>query len=291
MTSDAKIGLLLGLVFIFIIAFIINGLPSFHKSSASGDINSNELTTNMVSLQNGPPALAAREHKAQEILNAPQPIQPAQPAGLPTAENTVPPVDTSAQIKTGRVVEVGPAAPAQPSPQTQQEQIAAAAERPSSAQKSEENLVKTYTVHEGDTLATVAKKCYGTETGNKKATIDALYNANRKSLKSPDDLDVGQKLIIPALSISDKNQADSVTASKAFRKVDSVGQKRQEIVNSSKPRQGGQYTVRQGDTLWKIAADQFGDGTRYKEIVKLNSAVLESEDNLAVGMTLKMPSR
>jgi nucleoid-associated protein YgaU len=146
-------------------------------------------------------------------------------------------------------------------------------------------------VHEGDTLATVAKKCYGTETGNKKATIDALYNANRKSLKSPDDLDVGQKLIIPALSISDKNQADSVTASKAFRKVDSVGQKRQEIVNSSKPRQGGQYTVRQGDTLWKIAADQFGDGTRYKEIVKLNSAVLESEDNLAVGMTLKMPSR
>ncbi|MGA2094604.1 MAG: hypothetical protein ABSH16_14575 [Sedimentisphaerales bacterium] len=30
MTSDAKIGLLLGLVFIFVIAFIINGLPGFH---------------------------------------------------------------------------------------------------------------------------------------------------------------------------------------------------------------------------------------------------------------------
>ncbi len=30
MTSDAKIGLLLGLIFIFVIAFVINGLPSLH---------------------------------------------------------------------------------------------------------------------------------------------------------------------------------------------------------------------------------------------------------------------
>ena len=38
MTSEAKIGLLLGLVFIFIIAFIINGLPSFWHKSDSGEI-------------------------------------------------------------------------------------------------------------------------------------------------------------------------------------------------------------------------------------------------------------
>jgi len=35
MTSDAKIGLLLGLVFIFIIAFIIKGLPQFRNGSDS----------------------------------------------------------------------------------------------------------------------------------------------------------------------------------------------------------------------------------------------------------------
>jgi hypothetical protein len=40
MTSDAKVGLLLGLFFIFVIAFIINGLPRFRS-----DTNSNELTT------------------------------------------------------------------------------------------------------------------------------------------------------------------------------------------------------------------------------------------------------
>ncbi|MHC4521263.1 MAG: hypothetical protein ACYTAS_21930, partial [Planctomycetota bacterium] len=37
MTSDAKIGLLLGLVFIFVIAFIINGLPNFGNRSQSAE--------------------------------------------------------------------------------------------------------------------------------------------------------------------------------------------------------------------------------------------------------------
>ena len=46
MTSDAKIGLLLGLVFIFIIAFVINGVPNFYS-----DKNNNELTTTMFNSQ------------------------------------------------------------------------------------------------------------------------------------------------------------------------------------------------------------------------------------------------
>ena len=37
MTSDAKIGLLLGLVFIFIIAFVINGLPRFRNATDSNE--------------------------------------------------------------------------------------------------------------------------------------------------------------------------------------------------------------------------------------------------------------
>ncbi|MEE9370895.1 MAG: hypothetical protein V3W45_05425, partial [Sedimentisphaerales bacterium] len=63
MTSDAKIGLLLGLVFIFIIAFIINGLPRFHS-----DTNNSELTTTFVSQQDESPGIADRERKAQEVF-------------------------------------------------------------------------------------------------------------------------------------------------------------------------------------------------------------------------------
>ena len=43
---------------LFIIAFIINGLPSFHSHS-----NNNELTTNMVSSQNNPPGLGSKERE------------------------------------------------------------------------------------------------------------------------------------------------------------------------------------------------------------------------------------
>jgi nucleoid-associated protein YgaU len=43
--------------------------------------------------------------------------------------------------------------------------------------------------------------------------------------------------------------------------------------------------------LWRIAAEKLGDGSRYKEIAKLNAGVLDGEDNLVVGMRLKIPAR
>ncbi len=62
MTSDAKIGLLLGLFFIFIIAFIINGLPNFRNEA-----DNNELTTNMV--KDDSIGIAEKVQKAQESLD------------------------------------------------------------------------------------------------------------------------------------------------------------------------------------------------------------------------------
>lgn len=51
------------------------------------------------------------------------------------------------------------------------------------------------------------------------------------------------------------------------------------------------YTVKEGDSLWEIAASQLGDGNRYKEIVKLNPNVSTDDKNLAVGTKLKIPTR
>jgi nucleoid-associated protein YgaU len=41
MTSDAKIGLLLGLVFIFVVAFIINGLPNLKPQASRAEVSTN----------------------------------------------------------------------------------------------------------------------------------------------------------------------------------------------------------------------------------------------------------
>ncbi|MHC4808452.1 MAG: hypothetical protein ACYTBX_19635, partial [Planctomycetota bacterium] len=81
MTSDAKVGLLLGLVFIFIIAFLINGLPRFRSES-----NNNELSTTMFNSQNNDFGLAAKERKVieqnEQIIQYP-PIAQAPPIPKP----------------------------------------------------------------------------------------------------------------------------------------------------------------------------------------------------------------
>lgn len=50
------------------------------------------------------------------------------------------------------------------------------------------------------------------------------------------------------------------------------------------------YTVKRGDSLWKIAEERLGDGTRYVELVALNEAVLDGPpDFLMPGTVLKVP--
>lgn len=50
------------------------------------------------------------------------------------------------------------------------------------------------------------------------------------------------------------------------------------------------YTVKRGDSLWKIAEERLGDGTRYVELVDLNEPVLAGRpDFLVPGTVLKVP--
>ena len=51
------------------------------------------------------------------------------------------------------------------------------------------------------------------------------------------------------------------------------------------------YVVQEGDSLWRISAKLLGDGNRYHEILKINRNIIEDDDELAVGMTLKLPRR
>jgi nucleoid-associated protein YgaU len=155
---------------------------------------------------------------------------------------------------------------------------------------------KVYVVQSGDSISGIAKKVYGVKEGVKQKNIDAIFAANRKTLNKINDLQVGQKLIIPSipgLTAASSSPAEVLT-DKNFTKVESVGQKHS-TANTNKPaataKSGSVYVVKEGDSLWKIAASQLGDGNRYKDIVKLNSDILSTEDDIAVGMQLKMPAK
>ncbi len=279
MTSDAKIGLLLGLVFIFIIAFMINGLPSFRKNT-----NTNELTTSMVSSQNNPPAFGAKEreviNRGKQVEKQPLKVQ-SPPMGNQNVRFKTPlPKSTSVVKRTGGVKS---RAPAQPLPAVKKKEIR-------KARPSKPTLPKVYVVDKGESLTVIAKKLYGPE--NEEINIDRIFEANRRFLKSPDEIYEGQKLIIPPLSAlaSDESKVSSVLASSMLEKVKSIGRK----VLSADGRvakRSRRYVVRQGDSLWRIAAEQLGNGNRYSEIAKLNADVLDDEDSLDIGMRLKIPAR
>ena len=55
------------------------------------------------------------------------------------------------------------------------------------------------------------------------------------------------------------------------------------------PESGGTYTVKAGDSWWKIAEEQLGDGTRYKELAEYNGKTAASV--IHPGDVLKIPGK
>lgn len=50
------------------------------------------------------------------------------------------------------------------------------------------------------------------------------------------------------------------------------------------------YTVKEGDTLWSIAASQLGDGRRHKELLAANKGRLGNNGQIRVGASLRIPT-
>lgn len=313
MTSDAKIGLLLGLVFIFVIAFIINGLPGLHQKD-----DSNKLTTNMVGLENNPSGIGANERRVQMALD--QPVAPVAggvqspeltpgvtvtplPQGAPFAPESSQFGPPSPQPTPGSVgvapADMTPTVAIDPTITAPTQDVPAVnvqpAAKPETAKPASASA-KVYVVQAGDSISGIAKKVYGIKEGVKQKNIDAIFAANRKTLASADSLQVGQKLTIPSIagSTAAASTPADVLTDKNFAKVETVSQKNPSA-NTTKPapaaKTGNVYVVKEGDSLWRIASTQLGDGNRYKEIVKVNSDILSSEDDIAVGMQLKMPAK
>lgn len=49
------------------------------------------------------------------------------------------------------------------------------------------------------------------------------------------------------------------------------------------------YTVKSGDSLWKIAEAMYGNGSKYMKIFEANSDLLENPDKIFPGQELKIP--
>ena len=269
MASEAKIGLLLGLAIVFVIAFVLNELPQFGDAADSEPSNGSEVDE--------PAGIGAgvRDH-----INTGGPPEPAEKqVASHSSENR------SEEPASHASLPVVPAIP--PEPPVDKNPGA-------TGHESVKQVVSKlyYVVSEGDNLADIAKKFYGPIEGNRRANVRRIFTANRKLLASPHQIRVGQRLVIPRLTPSDPDEVTigSTFPSWMFEKVDSIG-KRHLSADNPAPERNRQYVVREGDNLWHVAAAQLGDATRYKEIGKLNAGILEDEDTLLVGMLLNLPAQ
>jgi nucleoid-associated protein YgaU len=141
----------------------------------------------------------------------------------------------------------------------------------------------TYTVASGDTLGGIAKKTYGRE-----SVWTAIRDANPGI--NPNNLKVGTKLTMPA--------ADQLPASE---QVAAAGNSTRGTRGSTPPaKKGGskstgstgrRYTVKSGDTLWKIAKAEYGTATKANvdRIREANS--IGADGSLKAGQSLTIPAK
>jgi nucleoid-associated protein YgaU len=125
------------------------------------------------------------------------------------------------------------------------------------------SLPANHTVKAGETLWTIAQEYY--QSGYNWTDI-----ASANNLKNPDDIHVGNTIIIP-----------SVTA-----KSQTLGQVTETAATEKKP-EAKTYTVVAGDNLWKIAVASYNDGYRWVEIAKANN--LTNPDIIHPGNVLTLP--
>lgn len=319
MTADAKVGLLLGLFFIVVIAFLINGLPNFLHSEqtasapqtavtppAGPDLVIDQRLTETATRLSPTRAPLRVSQPPQDVVVLSQTAQTAEPITLaplpspvatPTETSPTPPPPALMPQETPVIVRQAETLPSLPEPQPQP----AAARNDANAQ--------IHIVQKGESLASIAQKYYGAQEGSRASAIQRLYEANKDILESPDKIQAGHKLVIPNAQKQQKTTASQTLLQKFSdlieRQPTPAAPKTQEKpLSTEKPAEKPaiptqkttptpkvvEYTVQKGDTLWKIAERTLGDGHKMGLLIELNKDQLKNPDDIRVGMKLRVPA-
>ncbi|HSU65684.1 MAG TPA: LysM peptidoglycan-binding domain-containing protein [Tepidisphaeraceae bacterium] len=135
---------------------------------------------------------------------------------------------------------------------------------------------------EGDTVTKLAVKYLG---GNSKANRAAIIAANPSMTPDGHLVIAGRNYLIPGASTGPV--ANAQTNQPAPRPTPTPAP----APAPAPAPTVNYYTVKENDSLWKIASEQLGSGARYTEIRDLNPDVLKGSENVHIGMRLKLPAK
>jgi nucleoid-associated protein YgaU len=153
---------------------------------------------------------------------------------------------------------------------------------------------REYLIKSGDSLWTISEMHYGSG-----MHWEQIENANRGVLTRT-DLKVGQKIVIPEIPGVPFRPLQSTANSPAHKNPPAPTAPETPPATSGDSPDGRKeagpgtakrcvlHQVKEGDSLWSIADDHYGDGTRWKNIEEANRETLQN-GLLKLGMKLVIP--
>lgn len=147
----------------------------------------------------------------------------------------------------------------------------------------------SYTVAQGDTLSKIALAHFGNKS---RLTVNAIFEANRSVLTSPDDIRTGLVLSLPVVEgmarmvKSEPTQTNHAATSKA------EAAKSSPVKKSTEPPAAPYrwYQVKKNDRYASIAREQLGDGGRWRELYELNKDKFPNPQSIREGVRIKLPA-
>jgi nucleoid-associated protein YgaU len=135
-----------------------------------------------------------------------------------------------------------------------------------------------YRWQQGDGWVKLAERLYGNAT-----KFSLLKNAN----EGRDDIEPGEQILVP---IFDSESLAQVPVLEPAKNEVSAAAKSEKASKKAPTMTGGKiHEVKKGESLWKIAKSELGDGNRWKEIYELNKDQMKSPEAVRLGMKLKLP--
>ncbi|MCL2645369.1 MAG: LysM peptidoglycan-binding domain-containing protein [Phycisphaerales bacterium] len=145
----------------------------------------------------------------------------------------------------------------------------------------------TYTIQNGDTFSSIAKKF--------NTTAKAIQEVNPKV--EPTRLKIKQVINLPVAKTSTSTGTSASTngTNSSARSTDR-GTRSITTTSTTRPARtaataGTTYTVKKGDTLRKIAKSAYGDENLWQRIFRANRSEIPSANDIKPGMTLKLPPK
>jgi nucleoid-associated protein YgaU len=182
-----------------------------------------------------------------------------------------------------------PGATGAPNPQTALPSGNRSSPRPESSANS-----VPYTVAPGDTLSRIALAQFGNKS---RASINAIFEANRSILTSPDTLKAGLVLSLPVLEAaprptkSESPKPESPTAKAPTPARTEDGKTHPSKKSAEKPVPAPRwYQVKKNDRYVSIAREQLGDAARWRELHELNKDKFPDPKMIREGVRIKLPT-